>query len=275
MDLIVEWAPIIALMLMAGLAAGFAAGLFGIGGGFVVVPALFVMLPLLGGDMETIAHVAIGTSLATIVMTSLRSVQAHNRRGAVDFGILKSWAPFIVAGSLAGVLLASRVSGNVLATIFGVGVIVMAIHFLYPVLKSVKLGNQLPAGAGRAAIAGGLGASSALLGIGGGTVAIIVMTLYGRSIHQAIGTASGVGVIIALPSAIGFLITGLGSPDLPVGSVGYVNFPAALSIIAMSMLSAPWGAAMAHKLSPGILQRVFGLYLVFVGVVMIRNGLAG
>ena len=273
MEFIWDWAPIIALMLGAGLLAGLAAGLFGIGGGFVVVPALFVMLPLLGGSKEELAHVAIGTSLATIVVTSLRSVQAHARRGAVDVGLLKSWAPFIVVGSISGVALASLVTSSVLAIIFGAGVLIMAVHFLYPVLKSVKLGDDIPNGGGRVAIATGLGASSSLLGIGGGTVAIIVMTLYGRSIHRAIGTASGIGVIIALPSAIGYAIIGLGASGLPVGSVGYVNLIAAVSIVTMSAISAPWGVAAAHLLSPRLMQRIFGIYLLFIGALMIRNGL--
>ncbi len=273
MDMILDWAWIVALMLGAGLLAGFAAGLFGIGGGFVVVPALFLLLPLIGAAPVELAHVAVGTSLATIIVTSLRSMQSHAKRDAVDFAILKSWAPWIVIGSLAGVWLASRISSSGLAIIFGAGVLLMAVHFLYPVLKSVKLGTEMPGGAGRSALATGLGAFSALLGIGGGTVAIIVMTLYGRDIHRAIGTASGIGVIIALPATLGFIAIGWGAQGLPPLSLGYVNLLGALSIIVTSFISAPWGVAMAHYLSPKWLQRVFGLYLVFVGVLMIRNGL--
>lgn len=274
MDLIMDWAWIVALMLGAGLLAGFAAGLFGIGGGFVVVPALFVLLPLIGGSTSELAHVAVGTSLATIIVTSLRSMQSHAKRDAVDFAILKSWAPWIVVGSLAGVLLASRVSSAGLAIIFGIGVLLMAVHFLYPVLKSVELGTEMPGGAGRSALAIGLGAFSSLLGIGGGTIAIIVMTLYGRDIHRAIGTASGIGVIIALPGTVGFMAIGWGSQGLPPLSLGYVNLLGALAIVVTSFVSAPWGVATAHHLSPKWLQRVFGLYLVFVGVLMIRNGLS-
>ena len=274
MELIIEWAWIIALMLGAGLLAGFAAGLFGIGGGFVVVPALYVLLPLIGTQAEELSHVAVGTSLATIIVTSLRSMQSHARRGAVDFVILKSWAPWIVVGSLAGVLLASRVSSAGLAIIFGIGVLMMAVHFLYPVLRSVQLGTEMPGGAGRSALATGLGAFSSLLGIGGGTIAIIVMTLYGRDIHRAIGTASGVGVIIALPGTLGFMAIGWGASGLPPLSLGYVNLLGACAIVITSYVSAPWGVALAHHLSPKWLQRVFGFYLVFVGLLMIRNGLA-
>src|SRR6188768_4531334 len=129
---LIDWVEALSAMLAAGLLAGFAGGLFGIGGGFVVVPALFFVLPLLGGSQAELAHVAIGTSLATIVATSLRSVHAHAKRGAVDFEMLRSWAPWIVAGVGGGVLLAARVPGAGLAMIFGGGVLVMALHFLFP-----------------------------------------------------------------------------------------------------------------------------------------------
>ncbi|SOB88140.1 Uncharacterized membrane protein YfcA [Sphingomonas guangdongensis] len=262
-----------AAMLGAGVLAGFAAGLFGIGGGFVVVPALFAVLPLLGAVPGELAHVAIGTSLATIVVTSARSTQAHARRGAVDFALLRAWAPWIVGGVGLGVLLAARVSGNGLATIFGTGVSLMALHFLFPLLSRRQVAETMPSGAARAGIAGGLGAFSSLLGIGGGTIAIIVMTLCGKSIHRAIATAAGIGFIIALPGMIGFMAIGRDAAGLPWGSLGYVNLPAAVVITSASILTAPVGVATAHRLSPEVLGRVFGLYLLAIGALMIRNGL--
>jgi uncharacterized membrane protein YfcA len=271
---ILAWGFPLISMLAAGLLAGFAAGLFGIGGGFIVVPVLFIVLPLLGGSSESIAHVAIGTSLATIVITSLRSVQAHAQRGAVDFDLLRSWAPWIVAGVGVGVLLAARVTGNVLALIFGVGVATMALHFLFPVLRDKRLRDELPGGVLRAGIAGGLGAFSSLLGIGGGTIAIIVMTLCGRTIHRSIATASGVGFIIAVPGTLGFIAIGLSEPNLPFGSIGYVNVIATVAIACTSVITAPLGAATAHKLPAGVLAPIFGLYLMFVATMMIRHGLA-
>lgn len=271
---LMTWLVPVAAMLGAGLFAGFAGGLFGIGGGFVVVPALFGVLPLLGASSEELAHVAIGTSLATIIVTSLRSVQAHARRGAVDFEVLRSWAPWIVLGVGGGVLLASRVSSPMLAIIFGAGVLLMSLHFLFPVLSGRQLASEMPGGAARVGIAGGLGAFSSLLGIGGGTIAIIVMTLCGKSIHRAIATASGIGFIIAVPGMIGFIAIGLKAHGLPMGSLGYVNLPAAVAIASTSILTAPWGAAAAHRMSPAVLRTIFGLYLVFVGFTMIRNGLA-
>lgn len=272
-EVLAHWlVPFIAL-LAAGLFAGFAAGLFGIGGGFVVVPALLVVLPLLGGDKAQFAHVAIGTSAATIIITSLRSVRAHAKRGAVEFEVLKTWAPWLVLGDTAGVILAGKVDGHVLTLIFAIGVGLMSLNFLIPHLSDHKMSDEMPGIAPRVAIAGGLGTFSALLGIGGGTIAIMVMTLCGRSIHRAIATASGIGALIAIPSAIGFIIIGLGQHGLPWGSLGYVNLPAMAIIASTAILTAPLGVAFAHKLPAAPLKRIFGFYLIFISIVMFRNAL--
>ncbi|MDZ7895976.1 MAG: sulfite exporter TauE/SafE family protein [Sphingobium sp.] len=265
-------APLVAL-LAAGLLAGFAAGIFGIGGGFVVVPALFLVLPLLGGEKAQYAHVAIGTSAATIIITSIRSLRSHARRGAVDFDILRQWAPWVVMGDGVGVVLAGHVDGRILTMIFAIGVFLMSLNFLLPRLGDRKLSDEMPSGLLRVGIAGGLGAFSALLGIGGGTIAIMVMTLCGRSIHRAIATASGIGTLIAVPATIGFAIIGLGEKGLPWGSLGFVNVPAAISVASMSILTAPLGVAAAHSLQPALLKRVFGIYLVIIAGVMLKNAL--
>ncbi len=262
-----SWLLPLCAMLGAGLVAGFAAGVFGIGGGFVVVPALLLVLPLLHGDKSLYAHVAIGTSAATIIVTSIRSVMSHHERGAVDFEILKQWMPWLVLGTGVGVILAGRIDGHVLKLIFAVGVLLMSLNFLLPRMART-LSHEMPSGMLRYGIAGGLGTFSSLLGIGGGTVAIMVMTLCGRSIHRAIATAAGIGTVIAVPSAIGFVIIGFAKHGLPWGSFGYVNVPAALAIASMSVVTAPWGVAAAHALQPAQLRRIFGAYLVFVAVTM-------
>jgi len=264
--------PLLAL-LCAGLIAGFAAGIFGIGGGFIVVPALMLVLPLLGGDKHQYAHVAIGTSAATIILTSLRSLRSHAKRGAVEFEILKTWAPWLIFGDAAGVILAGHVDGHILLLIFAIGVLLMSFNFLVPRLSNHVISDSMPGLAPRVAIAGGLGTFSSLLGIGGGTIAIMVMTLHGRSIHRAIATASGIGALIAIPSAIGFAIIGFREPGLPWGSLGYVNLPATIIIASMSVLTAPLGVAAAHSLPAGPLKRVFGVYLIFISLVMLRNAM--
>lgn len=268
-----EWIIPILTMLVAGLIAGFVAGIFGIGGGFVVVPALLLVLPLLGGTKSEMAHVAIGTSAATIILTSVRSLLAHAKRGAVEFEILWAWAPWIVLGDVVGVLLAENVDGKTLTLIFGVGVLLMSFNFLLPKMSDRVVSDTMPRGILRASIAGGLGAFSALLGIGGGTIAIMVMTLCGRTIHRAIATASGIGTLIAIPSAIGFAIIGLGVQGRPWGSVGFINLPATAAIASMSILTAPLGVAAAHWLSSLLLKRVFGVYLIVIAIIMICNAM--
>jgi len=268
-----NWLIPLVAMLGAGLFAGFAAGIFGIGGGFVVVPALFVVLPLLGGTHDAIAHVAIGTSAATIIVTSIRSLLSHAKRGAVEFEVLKSWAPWIILGDGAGVLLAGHVDGHILTLIFAVGVFLMSLNFLLPKVGGKVISDTMPSGIARVGIAGGLGTFSALLGIGGGTIAIMVMTLCGRSIHRAIATASGIGTLIAIPSAIGFALIGLKESGLPWGSLGYVNVPATLAIASMSILTAPLGVAVAHAMPAAPLKKVFGVYLVIIAFVMFRNAI--
>jgi uncharacterized membrane protein YfcA len=267
------WLLPLAALLVAGLFAGFCAGMFGIGGGFVVVPAMLLVLPLLGGAKTEYAHVAVGTSAATIIVASLRSVMAHAKRGAVDFQILRTWAPWLIIGDVVGVVLAGHVDGRGLLLIFAIGVLLMSVNFLVPKLSELVLSEQMPSGLAMIAIAGPLGAFSSLLGIGGGTIAITVMTWCSRTIHRAIATASGIGALIAVPTAIGFAIIGFGHAGLPWGTVGYINLPAAIAISSMSVLTAPMGVAAAHHLPAAPLKRVFGAYLVLISLFMFKNAL--
>lgn len=269
----------IAAMLAAGALAGFVAGLFGIGGGFVVVPALASVLTLLSAGADTIAsdkimHVAIGTSLATIIFTSLRSVQAHAKRGAVDFEILKSWTPWVVIGVVLGLLVAQYLDGHALKLTFGIGVFIMAWHFLFPVLtQRGPVSSEMPKGFMRGGLGSVLGGYCTLLGIGGGTPAVLIMTLSGQPMHRAVATAAGFGTIIAVPGTIGSIIAGFGQSGLPFGSLGYVNLIAALAITSMSMITAPWGVALAHSLNAVHLRRALGLYLLVTSSIMLVSAL--
>lgn len=267
------WLLPLAALLSAGLFAGFCAGMFGIGGGFVVVPAMLLVLPLLGGARTEYAHVAVGTSAATIIVASLRSVTAHAKRGAVDFEILKTWAPWLIVGDVVGVVLAGHIDGRGLLLIFAIGVLLMSVNFLVPRLSELVISEQMPSGLAMVAIAGPLGTFSSLLGIGGGTIAVTVMTWCSRTIHRSIATASGIGTLVAVPTAVGFGIIGFGHRGLPWGSLGYVNVPAAVAISSMSILTAPLGVAAAHCLPAGPLKRVFGGYLVLISLFMFRNAL--
>jgi len=266
---LLETLALLAALLAAGGIAGLSAGLFGVGGGFVVVPALLLSFATMLGGGASDLYVAVGTSLATIIVTSVRSVQAHNQRGSVDFDILKAWAPWIVLGVFGGVAVAALVETRTLLMTFAVGVFFYAVYFLRPTFVVARESYfALPTGAGRAALASSLSAFSALLGIGGGTPFVVTMVVCGRPVHQAVGTAAGIGFLIAVPGAIGFALMGLGQPDLPPGSIGYVNLPAFAAIAGVSVLTAPLGARLAHSLSDIHLRKAFGVYLLMVSAMM-------
>lgn len=261
----IEVLLVLVAMLAAGAVAGITAGLFGVGGGFIVVPALLTVFPLFSENADKHIYVAIGTSLATIIVSSVRAVQAHHRRGAVDFVVLKNWAPWLLSGVLLGLSVASVVDAGMLVTIFAVGVFAYAFYFLSPNLFTVSREPwQLPSGVNRAALASGLGGLSALLGIGGGTPFVVTMVVCGRPVHQAVATAAGVGFVIAVPGTIGFLLLGFGESSLPPGSIGYINLPALLAVSIASVFTAPLGAKWAHNLDENMLKRVFGIYLLGV-----------
>ncbi len=257
------------LVLMgAGLAAGLVAGLFGIGGGFVVVPTLIVVFGFFQFPPEILMQTAVSTSLATIIVTGFRSAYAHYKRGAVDMKIIRDWAPWLMVGAVIGSVLSHVLDGAVLKLIFSVGVFLMGLHFIFPAKNNVRFRftAEMPKGIPLVSISSFLGAFSALLGIGGGTPAVMVMTACQRPIHQAVATAAGFGVIIALPGTIANMITGSSVPDLPPGSVGYVNIIAALSIVSMSVITAPIGARLAHSLDGVKLKRYFGIYLIVTSI---------
>jgi uncharacterized membrane protein YfcA len=270
-----ELLGLIASMGLAGAVAGLTAGLFGIGGGFVIVPALLALFPIFSDADDRLIYVAIGTSLASIVVSSARAVQAHRRRGAVDFEVLKDWSLWLILGVGVGLYVASVTDGRRLYVVFATGVLLYSVYFLLPDrFTRFTQSFSMPTGALRAGLASFLGGFSALLGIGGGTLTVMTMVMCNRPAHQAVATAAGVGFIIGLPGAIGFLILGLGVEGLPFGSVGYINLPALAAISALSIFTAPIGARWAHSLNEAWLKRLFGIYLVVVAVAMYQKSLA-
>ncbi|MER5170199.1 sulfite exporter TauE/SafE family protein [Thioclava sp. GXIMD2076] len=260
--------PLVLILIATGAFAGVLAGLLGVGGGIVLVPAFFYLFSALGYGSNDLMQVCVATSLATIIVTSCRSVLAHNKRGAVEWSILKAWAWLIAIGALVGVLVVHQLSTSALQVIFAVMVFVIAMYMLFG--KSTwRLAEEMP-GLGRRMIYAPLtGLVSVLLGIGGGSIGTPLMTLHGVPIHRAVATASGFGVIIAVPSAIGFLLTPVS--DAPPYTIGAVNIPAFLIVIATTTLTAPLGAALAHKLDPKMLKRVFAVFLALVALNMARK----
>ena len=253
-----------ALALAAGL-AGFLAGLFGIGGGAIYVPVLYQLYQWLEVPEAVAMHLAVGSSIAIIVPTSLRSLYAHLSRDAVDRRLLKEWCIAVPAGSIAGAFLAASASSVTLRAIFAVLAFTISLKLLFGRIEW-KLGDDLPGLAGRSAMGVLIGALSALIGIGGGVLNNTFMTLYGRPMIQAVATSAGVGALIAIPGVVTYIFGGWGDPLLPPFSLGYVSL-ATLAIVApMSLLAVPFGAALAHKLSRRKLEVGFGLFLLIVAI---------
>ena len=262
--------PMLALLLVTGALAGLVAGLLGVGGGIVLVPAYFYIFVGLGYDGPGLMRICLATSLATIIVTSARSVMSHHRKGAVDWQILRHWAPGIAVGALIGVLVVAQLRTQALQAIFGLLALTVSIYMAAG-REHWRLGPQMPGLAVRVPLSGAVGFLSVLMGIGGGSFGVPLMTLYNVPIHRAVATAAGFGITIALPSAAAFLLVPVeGAPPFTVGAI---NMPSFLLTIAMTLITAPMGAALAHKMNPKPLKRVFAVFLAAVALNMIRKAM--
>lgn len=258
---------IVLAMLGTGLIAGVIAGLFGVGGGIVIVPVLEYMLRFADVPEEWRMHVAVATSLATIIPTAISSSRAHHRRGAVDWCLTRIWTLPMLLGAFGGSLLASASKSATLSAVFGVVALIIAIKLFLP-LDNVRLMKEPPRRLGGAIIAALIGGIAAMMGIGGGSLSVPTMTLSGESIHRAVGTAAFFGLVIALPGTIGYL---LAKPDvsMPWGTVGLVSLIGFAIITPGTVLTAPLGARIAHGLGRRALSVAFGLFLFVVATRML------
>lgn len=256
-----------AVLLGTGLVAGVLAGLLGVGGGIVIVPVLFNLFPYLGIDESIRMHLAVGTSLATIIPTSIMSMRAHNKKGAVDWDLLKSWAVAIAVGVLVGTFLGAWAKGWVLTAVFGAVAILVSINMAFR-KEGMTVADQLPGGIVRQAIAAIIGMFSVMMGIGGGTLTVPILTAVSYPIRRAVGTASAIGLIIAVPGTIGFIASGLTAANLPPYSFGYANGIGFALIVPATMLAAPWGAKIAHAIKPEWLRKAFALFLFLTALRM-------
>jgi uncharacterized membrane protein YfcA len=263
-----DMAMLAAMMLLTGAVGGVIAGMLGVGGGIVIVPVLDLVLAALGIDSSVRMHVAVATSLATIIPTAISSSRAHEAKGAVDHDQLRRWGVAIFLGAIAGVLLASRVSGDVLSAVFGIVALLVAVKMLLP-LEGKHIAETMPGGVVGQAIPFAIGGISSMMGIGGGTLSVPVMTLFNVPIHRAVGTAALFGLLISAPAAVAFVVTGWHVEGLPPGSLGYVNLIGLAVIGPATFLTAPWGARIAHALSKRQLSILFGLFLTVVAVRML------
>ncbi|MDP2763684.1 MAG: sulfite exporter TauE/SafE family protein [Brevundimonas sp.] len=261
---------LLAALTAAGLVGGLIAGLFGVGGGTVIVPAVFYAFEVLGIGGEGNLHTAIGTSLLTIVATAWRSLKAHRSHGAVDETVLKTWTPWVGAGALIGAAVAGVTSMAGLAIVYGVCLVVVAAQMgLLP--ERITLRPDLPTGWGRRATGTAIGGLSAMMGIGGGSFGGMTMILCGRPIHQAVATASGFGLAIGAAATLGFIVFGWDAGGRPPLSLGYVNVPGAIVMAVLTTTVAPLGARLAHALDRTVLRRAFAVYLLIAaGAVMVK-----
>ncbi|MEM1021857.1 MAG: sulfite exporter TauE/SafE family protein [Pseudomonadota bacterium] len=270
MELIATYWPYLAGLLATGFIAGVLAGLLGVGGGIVVVPVLYIILTALGMEESVRMHVAVGTSLATIIPTSMRSLSSHAKRGAVQWDVLKGWGPGLFIGTLIGTALAGLADAEILQLVFGVIAFGVAMNMAFgPTYQRDVV--AVPRGAKGFSIGTGIGTLSAMMGIGGGTLGVPILTYCGLLAQKAVATASGFGLIISIPGAIGFAVTGWDVANLPPTSLGYVNLAGFALISPMTVLSAPLGVAAAHALPTQRLKQAFALFLAITAAKMIYD----
>lgn len=261
-----------AAMMATGVVGGLLAGLLGVGGGIVIVPILDLALQVLGIDEAVRLHTAVATSLATIIPTSVSSFRAHQKRGSLDAELVRFWTPGILVGAIVGTALAAVVSGSVLAAVFGAVAIAVAAKMLLP-LDDWRLSSDVPRGVSGMPLPVGIGTLSAMMGIGGGTLSVPLLTLFGRPIHLAVGTGAFFGLIISVPATLGYIAAGWSIPNLPPANFGYVNLIGFALIAPMTVLFAPLGARMAHALTKRQLSVAFGIFLAAVALRMFSRAL--
>ncbi|MDE0851764.1 sulfite exporter TauE/SafE family protein [Yoonia sp.] len=260
-------------LLITGAIAGVLAGLLGVGGGIVIVPVLIIVAELFKVDDNIAMLLVVGTSLATIIPTSISSARAHHKRGAIDHDILRGWMPVIFLGALIGGICSKYIGASGLTLIFGIVAMVVSINLALP--KALTLAATPPKSRlSQSAIALPIGFTSALMGIGGGTLSVPIMSMLSVPVHRAVATASVFGLAIAVPAVGGFIWAGLGVEGRPPGSWGYVNLPAAVTLFSMSVLTAPYGAKIAHLMEPRKLKLAFAIFLAISAARMLWKSLA-
>lgn len=276
-QILIHWPLIVALLIVGGV-AGLTSGLFGIGGGAVMVPALFYAFSELGVPQDVVMHCAIATSAAVIILNATRSTRAHHSRGAVDMGLVwpakkwwRSYGLWIGGGAFAAAIwIAPQLSSARLTQLFAAIALIVALQFIFG-RPSFVLRKTVPHGPAPMIAGGSVGILSSLMGIGGGSLSVPLLSLCGVPIHRAIGTAAAFGLFIAVPATVGFIISGWGVAGRPFGSLGYVNGLGFALITMAAWPMVPMGAKLAHKMDATLLRRVFGICLALVAINMARK----
>ena len=260
------------IYLLIGAIAGFTAGLFGVGGGLIIVPILYIVFTQMNYDANVIMHVAVGTSLATIIVTSISSVMAHHKKGAVLWQVFRNLAPGLVLGSFMGAGIADLMSGQHLQLVIGVFAVWMAYKMFRGAHALVDANRHLPSAPLQFAAGGGIGVASAIFGIGGGSLTVPYLNRHGVVMQKAVATSAACGLPIAVAGALGFMWFGAKEQiDVP-NTIGYVHIYAFLGISVMSFITAKFGAKVAHQLSPAMLKKCFAGLLTLVGIFFVYKG---
>lgn len=272
--------------LVIGALAGFAAGLFGVGGGTIIVPLLFIVFTQMGYSPDVIMHLALGTSLATIIVTSISSLMAHNKKGSVMWPVFKNLAPGMALGCFFGAGVAGLISGIHLQIIVGIFLLWVAYRMFAKAKNQTAASTSntadqdtqfneiaLPSTPKQLAAGGVIGIASAIFGIGGGSLTVPYLTRYGVVMQKAVGTSAACGLPIAIAGALGFMFFGMQQKiDVP-NTIGFVHIYAFLGISVMSFFTAKLGAKVAHILSPAMLKKCFSILLTIVGCYFLYKGL--
>jgi uncharacterized membrane protein YfcA len=248
---------------LGGTVTGVLAGLFGVGGGAITVPILFEVFGVIGAPEAVAMPLAVGTSLAVIIPTSLRSARGHHAKGVVDTALLRAWAAPLVVGVCLGAFIARYAPPLVFQAVF-IGVAGINAAKMLLGRASWRIASDLPQGFGLRVYGFVIGLLSALMGIGGGALSTLVMTLHGRPIHQSVATSAGVGVFISIPGALGYMAAGWGRADLPPLSIGFVSALAFALIVPTTLMTTQIGVNLAHALPRRKLELLFGLFLLAV-----------
>lgn len=266
--------PILLALATTGIVAGTMAGLLGVGGGIVIVPVLYFTMQGFGVSPASAMAIATATSLAIIIPTAISSVRAHYVKGNVDVPLLTFWAPLILLSAVGGSLLASVVSGVFLTWMFGIIALLVSMNMLFRT-STEPLFPHLPNKPGQALMASSVGGLSVMVGIGGGTIGVPLLTSFNVATHRAVGTAAAFGLLIALPGALTLMLVGETPVDAPMGTWRLLNLPALALIVPLSVLFAPVGAWLGAKLDADELKKVFAVVLFFTGARMLIQAAGG
>lgn len=275
MDILTSHSPawlagLVLALVVTGAIAGVLAGLLGVGGGIVIVPVLYHLFTLLGIDESVRMHVTVGTSLATIIPTSIMSSRAHRRRGSLDVSLIRRLMPGVVVGVVLGAIASRYLGDGVLTAVFAVVALAVALNMAFK-RDGFALADGLPGPAGTALIGGGIGGVSTLMGIGGGTLSVPILNALRVPMHTAVGTGAMLGMVISLPGALAFVVNGLGVPLRPPLSLGYVNLLGMALIVPATMATTGWGARLAHRIDARRLRQVLALFLALTSARMLAG----